>query len=350
MKDRIIGINHIYLDEKLDEFSNFAVGLVLRAIGHGLKIAYVDVLGKSNKFSNFMENISLNKTFVKDLNKIYMEMYSFKNYNLLSKSIIPLVEFNSINREIFLKSLKKYDLIIFDNFNLQNISKQEVENILNNKTQTTEIIFICENIFDFNQIKNKMDIITKYEYSKNNSLISNNNITNIFGDGRGKSIYSFGYIIRNFINKKNIKLIHFDKADNINGETIFFKALKKWSKLNKLYGEFDFVITGNKRIYDNEFRNQSNNLDEKEAKEALMLLDTALKKQTPVIADELGSIITNNILNSDEVLNVLKSVKNELLITGNLEDKKISQISGNNINVFDEKKLTNIGFKRGIDY
>ena len=41
-KTRTIGLNHIYLDTNIENYSNIAVGYILRALGHGLKVAYID--------------------------------------------------------------------------------------------------------------------------------------------------------------------------------------------------------------------------------------------------------------------------------------------------------------------
>ncbi len=354
MDSKIQGHSHIYLDEELDKFSNLALGLFIRAMGHSLRIAYVDVSNSASKITNFFENLSLNYSFIKNFNRINMDIYTFKSKNLISKSILPAVEFNSINRELFFKSIlnleNDYDLIIFDNFNLDIISKEEIE-ILLKKNLRTEIVFVLSKKDEYNSIKDLMNFKIKYNYKNKNNLISNNKIIYIFGDGRGKSIYSFGYIIRNFINKKDVKLIYFDKGDYINGELIFFNALKKWSIMNDLYGKFDFVVNGAKRyLNNNEFRNETNTLDKKEAEEALMLLKSSLKFQNPVIADELGKVMNMELLEKNQVFEILKNVKNELLITGDKISKDLDSISNQTILVENENNFNRDFMKKGIDY
>ena len=347
---RDFGVTHAYLDEKLDGFSNFGIGLLIRAMGHSLKVAYVDVGGGAGKFTNFIENLSLNYSFVKSFDRMHVEMFSFKSYDRISKVIIPLVEFNTIDRKIFFNSLRKYDLVIFDNMDFNFISEVNLREIIKNKFGLSEFVFIFSKKEDFNKIKDDVDITTEYNYEYNNSLISNKNLINIYGDARGKSIYSFGFIIRNFLNKKDIKLIYFDKGDNINGEIYFFSALKKWAKLNNIYGSFDFVINGAKRFDGPRFRDSINNLDKKEAIEALMLLKTSIKTGSIIVADELGRVVNNNILSKQDVEGVLKQAKNSLLVTGSCKKPDFYSLSGEIIKVHDLKSSVSIGFKKGIDY
>lgn len=347
---RARGLTHIYLDEKIEGYSNLSVGMLIRALGHDLKIAYIDVQNKSNKFTNLLENLSLSHQFVKSFDRMFIEIYKFQKYDKISKVILPLVEFNTINREIFFNSLKKYDLIIFENMDYNIISEEEIKNILKNKDQMTEFIFIFSDKNDYKKIKKDFDIQTTYEYKSKQTLISNKNIINIGGSGRGKSIYSFGYVVRNFISKKDIKLIFFDKGDDIYGEFVFFDALKNWSKSNKFYGQFDFVQSGAKRYVGPVFRKETIDLDIKEAKEALMLLKTALRKQTPVIADELVTILKNKLLEKEEVIDVLKNVENELLITGDDFIKDIEDMSKQVIEVKNENETKDFGMRIGVDF
>jgi len=347
---RSFGVSHLYLDEKYEDFSNLGVGLMIRGLGHSLRVAYIDVKGTSTKFTNFLENLSLNYSFVKDFSKLYGEIFTFKNPNKISRSIIPIVEFNTIDLKRFISMLSNYDLIIFDNVDISILNINTIKEILRNKQQLCEIIFIVSEKTVFNSIKSLFDIQTILKYEKSNSLLSKKGIITISGEGKGKSLFSFGFVIKNFIFKQNVKLIFFDKGDSISGEIIFFKALKKWSKNNNFYGEFDFVVTGCRRYFANDFREKSLEIDKREAKNALMLLETSLRKQTPVIADELLKVLENKILEKKEILNVLNKVNNELLITGDKIDTEIKNLSKITIEFKDLKIINNLGLKQGIDF
>lgn len=350
INSRTIGLNHIYFDKNIDGYSNLAVGIFIRSLGHGLRVCYVDVSSGATKFINFLENLSLSKSFTKSFNRINSDIFTFKKNGMLSKSIIPEVEFSMITKQMFLNSIRNYDILIFDNCDLEKFSEKEICNILKNKNQLSEIIFTFSEEKIYNKLKKYFEIETTYDYKKQSNLFSNSKIVDITGYGRGKSLFSFGYIIRNFIAKKDVKLIYFDKDEFYYGEMNFFKALKNWSKLNNLYGSFDFVITGFQRHFGLNFRQENVKEDYFEAKEALMLLKTAIKKQTPVIADELNTVISKGLIDKSEVLEILKQVENELLITGSNSHKEILNIASTIIEVKEIKELKNIGVKLGIDF
>lgn len=349
---RVIGQNHIYLDEKIEGYSNIAVGLLLRAVGHGLKVAYVDVCSKATKFTNFLENLSLSYSFVKKFDRLHVETFVFKENDKISKAIIPLVEFYSINNDIFWKSIGKFDLVIFDNVTLEHISQAKIKSFMENKDPNEEAVFIFSDKKGFNKVKDDFDLISELKYTTNNSLISKSNITNITGNGKGKSTFSFGYLLRGFIAKADVKLVYFDKGGDFYGERFFFNAIKKWSKENNLYGTFDYVATGMRRFDGQKFRFENIDEDIREAKEGLMLLKTALKKQTPVIAEELNTTIRTGLLKLDEVLEVVDSAENELLITGRYSPKEILDRSGTIVEVNEIKHYSKSGkgVRKGIDF
>ena len=93
---RTYGLNHIYFDENIEDFSNVAVGLIIRALGHGLKIAYIDCSNTASKFTNFLENLSLSNSFIKKFDRFLIDIYRFKSDKIMSKTILPLVEFTNI--------------------------------------------------------------------------------------------------------------------------------------------------------------------------------------------------------------------------------------------------------------
>ncbi|MCA9497136.1 MAG: cob(I)yrinic acid a,c-diamide adenosyltransferase [Nanoarchaeota archaeon] len=346
-KIRANGLNQIYFDKNISDFSNIAVGLVTRAISHSLRVAYVDVSGKASKFINFLENLSLSRNFVKKFHKLHLETFTFKE-KYISKGIIPLVEFYNISYEMFWNSLKNFDLIIFDNATLDVISKYKIQNLLSEKENKTEIIFTFSKEKDFWEIHSNFDIVSSFVYNENSLLLSNKNITNIYGSGKGKTLYALGHMLRNFMMKEEVKFISFDKGSDYLGAGLFFYALKKWSNENSFYGTFDYVFTGLNRNLENNFRTENIGGDYREANEGLMLLNTTLRKQVPVVADELSKAISSNLLDIREVLGVLNLVENELVITGSKYIKKIDDISNRSIEVKGIKK--NKEAKKGIDF
>lgn len=350
INSRAIGLNHIYFDKYIEGYSNIGAGIFIRSLGHGLRVCYVDVSGGSGKFVNFLENLSLSNAFVKSFNRINSDIFSFKKNGMLSKSIIPDVEFSMLTKSMFLNSLRNYDILIFDNCNLEKFLIEEIKNILKNKNQLSEIIFTFSDEKEYNKIKKYFDIQTLYDYKKQSNLFSNSKVIDITGNGRGKSLFSFGYIIRNFIAKKDVKLIYFDKDEFYYGEMNFFKALKNWSKVNRLYGNFDFVITGAQRHFGLNYRNDNNDDDYREANEALMLLKTSIKKQTPVIADELNTVIAKGLVDKNEVLDIIRGIENELLITGSNSHKEILDNASIIIELNDVEDIEGAGLKLGVDF
>jgi ATP:corrinoid adenosyltransferase len=352
---RTLGLNHIYLDTELEDYSNIAVGYILRALGHGLKVAYIDCGNKSSKFQNFIENLSLSYSFTKHFTKLDMDIYSFKKNNIVSRTLIPQVEFANLTKDMFWNKLSSfnYDLIIFDNANFSQMSEFKMINTINSKCSNTELVYILDNQYDFVKIKPYFDLACELSFKKNNKGLSNiKSILNITGTGRGKSFFSYGYLVRSYINKNPVKLVYFDKEDNLYGEQFFFKALKLWDRENDFYGSFDYVSTGNKRFNGATYTTEHTGDDIREAKEGLMLLKTSLLKETPVIGDELNSVIDSNLLTEKEVLEVLSKVKHELVITGNKSPAKIKNISSLVLTIKSNKDYLkkNKGFRKGIDY
>lgn len=311
-----ISRNLLYLDENLDSYSNTAIGNLVRAIGEGKYIAYINCDKKASKFTNFLENLSLSYEFLKNFPRLRLDIYII-NEKKITKSLLPMVEFNTIDENFFWPSLKNYDVVIFDNFDEKSLSKYSLISALGSKNPSQSIITITKDKETFKELSQNFSEHLEIKSKKQNTLAANKNIVAISGDGLGKSTYAFGHLIREFIQKKDVKLIYFDKG-NYFGEMVFFSGLKKWSKLNTMYGTFDFVITGINRFQGNLYRDENRFEDTLEAREALRLLDTAIKKQSPVLADELTTVIDRGLLDIREVEKVLEDVGQELIITGNM--------------------------------
>lgn len=319
----------VYFDKNISDYSNISAGLLIKAIGFGMKIAYIDTKDSATKLTNFIENLSLSYSFVKSLKRFQLDIYKPKQNQKISKILIPAVEFCNITQDMFYNSLYEYDIIIIDNLDFEILNKMKIISLIKNSSSQIIITTGDDKVFD----EIKIECNSKYicDYKENHSLVVNKNIINISGNGEGKTTYSLGYLIRRFLDKNEVKLIYFDKGDDIYGDPIFLGSLKKWSRENNLYGTFDFVKTGIRRQFNNQSRNEITIQDTKEANDALMLLKTALKKESPVIADELNSMIEKGILKLDEVMHVLDEVKKELVITGNTTNIKLLNIAKLNI-------------------
>lgn len=348
---RTKGVSKLYLDKTMKDFSYLSAGCLIRAVGHNLKVAYIDTQKKSSKLINVFENLSLSSKFLRALEKIHIETFSFVNSQKVSKGIIPLVEFQMLNQELFWKNLKNFDLIIFDNIDFKYFSKEKLLSFIKNKEYETEIIITTLNEEDFNFFLDDVEMAFFIEEEKTFSLTSNKNIVSIIGNGYGKSVYNLGVLFSNFIEKKDVKLIYFDKGDSFYKEIRFLQALKYFKIQNpNLYGTFDFVQTGVSRYEGPYIRQENSAQDIFEAKEALMLLKTSLKKHTPVIVDNLINSIENGLLSEEEVINVFSNVDNSLFISGNKLSNKISALINKKISIESKRKIISEGLYKGVDF
>jgi cob(I)alamin adenosyltransferase len=306
------GLTHIYFDKKTDKYSNVALGILCRAIGHNLKITYINM--KKHSFEI---------------------IYSFRKYLLKNVSFF---DYNSFE----LKYLGKKDLIIFDNFDFEKFSLKELDYILNNREKNTEIVFVFSNKKEFNLVKGKFDLISNYVYKTNKE--GRENLTNVYGNGKGKSTYCFGCSIRKIINKKNAKIIYFDKGGDFYGEKYFF------DKLNKTNNNFNYKSFGLSRIENESFRFENFSDDFKEAKKGLYEIKNSFKHNF-IVADELNTTINNFLIDENDILEVLKESDKKILISGRGASEKILDICKNLIEVREEKHYFNEGFgtRKGID-
>lgn len=350
LSTRAHGLSHLYFDPEIDGFSSISVGMLVRALGAGLSIAYVDVQGTGKKFTNFLENLSLSHSFTRKFDKFHVECFDLSKGSKISKSILPLVEFYSIDDSMFWSSLDKFDCVIFDNITLKSISKYKIQNFLQNRSHDTEVLFTCKEEKEVKQISEFFDYNITLEYKKSPLLNTHKNIMAIYGGGRGKSTFSFGYIVKSFFEKKNVKLVYFDKHGSHYSERIFFSALKKWISEHSIYGSFDFVETGLKRLEGKNIRLEITEEDKTEARDALMLLKTALKKQTPVVAEELNDAIEKGLIDVKEVLPLLENTSNELVITGEKVPKGLQSHITSHVKLISEKAPTEKSLRKGIDF
>jgi cob(I)alamin adenosyltransferase len=250
--------------------------------------------------------------------------------------------------------LERFEVVIFDNINFELISKYALISYITSKPENQELILHTTSKEIYKEFEPHAQLVTEYVHKtkKEQTLTSKKNLVCITGNGKGKSTWSFGYLFHQYLSKKDVKLIYFDKGGNYYGERIFFQALKKWSKEHPLYGTFDFVATGKERFNGQTFRFENTQDDITEAKAGLELLNTTLKKQTPIVADELNTIVKTGLVKLNEVLKVLENVENELIITGRFAPKEILDKSNIIIETKEIKHYAKkgLGVKSGIDF
>lgn len=339
---RAHGYSHLYLTTKDKEYSDLAIGLLMRSLGHNLKVAYIDSSGQARKFINFLENLSLSNNFVKSFNKLHLETFTFRKDKKILRSIIPLVEFHTINSDRFWKELKNFDVILFDTIDSNNLPLEKISGLIRNKAIETEIVCICNNEKDFTFLEEAVEFSYKISKTTKNALGGNKNINIYEGDLKSINLISHGHLIKHYLDKKDVKLISFDKENLKYGENTFFKALKQWDKVNRLYGSFDYVSTG---VPHNGERKDLM----KESNEGLTLLTTALKKQTPIVAEQIGNIIKSDLIDSDKTKKLIEKTEKELVLTGEKFPEEISAIGANHLLVERNKKNRDLQLKKGLD-
>lgn len=327
------GLTHCYYDIGLDRFSNVSLGLISRCLGANYKIAYFN--SKKNSFP-----------LVDFFYKFYLKNLDFISYDSFGINYV-----------------KNYDLIIFDNFDFNVIKKETLLNLLSNKSEKTEFVLILKDKKEYLEIKDYFDLVSEYIYtvnksnSKKSTKIDSNeknlgeiiepkeNITILSGKGKGKSTFSFGFAIRNLIDKKYVKLVYYDKGGDFYSEMKFFDKMKYVKK------RFTYYQFGEKRFEGKSFRFENNKNDILEAEFALNELKRSYEDQV-FIADELNTLIGSKLISEDKIFEILNSIENPILITGRCDSKKILNLSKYKIEVKEIKHYMKKGEKVrfGIDY
>ncbi|MCA9486165.1 cob(I)yrinic acid a,c-diamide adenosyltransferase [Candidatus Woesearchaeota archaeon] len=335
MIERSLAKSRYFQDRTSSELSPLSVGLLLEGASLGLRTAFVSEKKNARKLHQFLENISLNQKFVHSLPRMRIDLYTFLDETKLSQSIIPQVEFSNLDVSFFWRQLDTYELVIFDHCSLQTIKKIPLLAFLRRRSPRTEFVFLSSNEKEQDILSSEFQLTSEIVYKKQGNPFKQQSLSAIIGNGRGKSSYAFGRLILSFIEKKSPKLIYFDKADPLYPERDFFIALKRWSSENALYGNFDFAVTGSSR-YDRmrgAYREGTSEQDIREAKAAMQLLETALRKRTPVVADELLDALERKLLDKKNVNSVLAKVKDECIMTGQHVDKDLAALCSEIIEV-----------------
>jgi len=310
------GLNHCYLDENQSLFSNVALGLLMRGVGHGLKVAYFNT--KTNTFP-----------LIEFFDKLYLNNLDFFSFSSLE-----------------MKFFSSYDLIIFDNFSFKSLTPIFIEELFECKSKNTEIVFVSNNEKDFEILSEKSDLVSKYIYSQKDSNDDvKDNICCISGDGKGKSTYSFGFVVRKLILGNFVKLVYFDKGGDFYGEKKIFDKIKLFHK------NFQFYSFGEERFDGENFRFENSQDDIDEAKYALSELNRSSYKQI-IVAEELNTCVGSGLLTEEKIISKLKEIDNNILITGRCSSSSLVDLSKKVIEVEEIKHYSKSGYgvRKGIDF
>ncbi len=347
---RASGLSHIYLDKtETSGFTDIAAGTLVRALGHGLKCAYIDCSSQKNSFVSLLENLSLSTAFVKSFSSLSLDSFTLKNDKTLTKGMIPLVEYHLVPIDIFWNSLQSYDFVCFDNLNFESFDSVKLLSFLRSRHIETEILCVTREKNLYEKIESEFDL--SYEINKNKSTFGTlKGSLLVEGLGGGTSRIGFGVAIRSYIAKKNVRILYFDKGDKEYGEMKFFMALKKGGISTKLYGSFDFTSTGIPRYNTKEIREGVEKSDEKEVIEGLKLFQTGLRKEGVFIVDNLDSIMSGLLTNSSQVLEYLSKNISNLIMVGKNFPKEISECFVEKWSLKEIKKKDNGAKRKGIDF
>lgn len=351
MKKRLGGQVQIVYDTKNTVLEEIALGILSRASGHNYKIAFVTQSPHSKLFT-FLENLCISHKFPKHFERFHIETFNLRQ-NHIQRGILPQVEFQTIPYNKLLNILYTFDIVIFLNPNEIILNSPKLVDFLIQKQEETEIVLLLTQK-PSKELKKIAQSVFSVESHKNNGLTSNSKVVLVSGSIFAE-LYSFGYLLKNFILKKNVKLIGFERGDQIYGEIKFFKGIKQFSKEYHLYGSFDFVHTGLPRITGPHFRSENSLGDLAEAKEALMLAETSLRKLTPVVIDNFEKIISFSLLEKKSEYSLLRNSSNEAIIPikkHTEETKEYVNYCGYHISLFSEKSLdeNDIFHKKGIHF
>jgi hypothetical protein len=317
----ILGKNFFYLYERIEDFTHISTGILIKAISKNKKIAYIDFSQKPRKLTNFFENLALSKEFQATY-KIKLDIFTFET-GKITKSILPIVEYLSINQDGFFREIQTdYDIIIFENFQSEFITTSELIQIIQNKNPKTNIIITSSKEEILKKTINYIDKVSIIKQICSNSLISSKNVEVVCANNQeNRQLNSLGEIIRNFVLKQETRYVSFLERNN-DEEKSFLANLKLFSKNQTLYPNFDFVIYTNK----NSNNNKLINLELYE--DFLKIVITLLRKEGGVsIIDNLHNpfVQNNNIIN--ETYKLLKEAKSKIKININRQDSHLLNLS-----------------------
>ena len=162
----------------------------------------------------------------------------------------------------------------------------------------------------------------------------------IYGDGRGKTSNSIGYIYKKAVDGKSIKVAQFLKTCKQCGECDFFKSFSnvKWN------------CYGSERFYHNENKEEFVRIIGEgcqQLKEELSKRDTDI-----LLLDEVGIALHFNLVSWEQIEELFQFVKEEVIITGRKIPKFALKYANISIYLKEIKHPYNLGMqaRKGIDY
>ena len=331
-----VGVNYL-ITQKDNKNSYLAIGSLIKAISLNMKVAFIDEGNLNRKTIQTFENLFLTNSFKKM--KCEVDFFNFKSKDIIQKSVLPNVEYYSINKNIFLKEIENFDLIIFENFSFENFTKQEIQQILQNKKISCDALFISNENIKYNSLEENFNEKFYIEYIKNKSLMVKKNFTVINGEEILIDLLFYGLLFEKIIDKNKINLFFFDRIDNIYSEKDFFKNLKNSVLENNLYKKFDFIYSGIKRYENGKKRIENNIYDIKEAKSSLDLLKTSSNKDMDIFCSGLFELKENEILDKEYIIDKISEINSEICFS----DKHTCHLfKDNSNNVYNIKKISNL--------
>jgi len=166
-------------------------------------------------------------------------------------------------------------------------------------------------------------------------------LTMIYGDGKGKTTKCLGHIYLDAAQNKEIVVVQFLKTGENCGECIFFKELgiSRWFFLGK---EEFFTSKSNRRDF------------ERMIVTGIQDLEESLRKSNPdiLLLDELGLVLHFKLAKWKQIQDLLRYVKEEVIITGRRIPPNIREKSDILIRIDEKKHPYNRGIeaREGIDF
>ena len=166
-------------------------------------------------------------------------------------------------------------------------------------------------------------------------------LTIIYGEGKGKTSYSLGYIYLQSLLNKEITVAQFLKTGKNCGECYFFKEYNaiEWFYFGK---EEFFTKTSNKREFRNFIKTGIQELKD----------SFEIKKRNILLLDKLGVALFFKLVRWKEIQTLFKFITEELIITGRKIPLNIRRSADNLIFVDEKKHPYNKGIeaRKGIDF
>ena len=165
-------------------------------------------------------------------------------------------------------------------------------------------------------------------------------LTAIYGDGRGKTSTTIGYLYRKSNEEKTIIVAQFLKTGNNCGECNFFESFP--NVMWYCFGKKEFYLEKNKKEF----------LEIIETGYQQLKDDLINRRVDILILDEVGIALFFNLIKWEEIEDLFQFVKEEVIITGRKIPDIALQNASTSIFVKEIKHPYNVGTqaRQGIDY